>query len=99
MEGAVERALCRRNSTAESLALVPLAGIAQPLDDATGEVILDLAVARDRLTHVRARILIPIVFPAVSDENTTHLGKLLDQVGALHATWSCATSVRSTIRR
>ena len=47
-------------------------------DDRAGDVILDLAVARNRLAHFRARVLIPIGLAAVPDENATHARELLD---------------------
>ena len=63
-----------------------LGGIAKLFDNRTGEVFLDFAMTRDWLTHFRPRILIPIVFAAMSDEHATHARELLNEVNALHDT-------------
>ena len=56
-----------------------------------GKELVDLPMPRNRLRHARARILIPIVLPAMSDENTSHLLDPLHEVPTLHATSSSAT--------
>ena len=61
------------------------------LQDGLGQKLVDLAMAWDRLRHARARILIPIVLPAVPDENASDLLDLLNEVPALRATSNSAT--------
>jgi hypothetical protein len=39
----------------------------------------------------RARILVPIVFPSMPNENASHFLNLLNEVAALHATSNSAT--------
>jgi len=60
------------------------AWVAKLFDNGTREVLLDFAMARNRLAHFRPRILIPIVFPSVPDENAAHARELLNEVNALH---------------
>lgn len=52
---------------------------------------MDFTMSRHRLRHLRPRILIPIVLPAVPDKHTPQLFDLLDQIPPLHATLSSAT--------
>ena len=59
--------------------------VTQFLEDATGQEFLDFTVARDRLAHLGARVLIPIVFAAVTDEDTAHLREPLKKFDALHS--------------
>lgn len=53
--------------------------------DVSGEVILYLAMAGDRLTCAGSGILIPIMTTAVPNKNASVLFDLTDQVNALHA--------------
>ena len=55
------------------------------LEDVSGEVVPDLTMATDRLTGTRSWVLIPIVTSTVSDENTSVLLDLANQVNTLHA--------------
>jgi hypothetical protein len=59
-------------------------------NDRTCKKLVDLAMPRHWLCHARARVLIPVVPPTMSDQNASHLLDLLDQVSALHATSSSA---------
>ncbi len=58
------------------------------LDDASRQVFFDLSVSRDRLRHLRVRILKPVVFTAMSDEDRAAFLDLANQLPPLHATSS-----------
>ncbi len=60
------------------------AWVAKLFDNGTRQVLLDFAMARNRLAHFGPRILIPIVFPSVPDENAAHARELLNEVNTLH---------------
>jgi len=60
------------------------AWVAKLFDNGTREVLLDFAMARNRLAHFRARILIPIMLPSVPDEHAAHARELLNEVKTLH---------------
>lgn len=55
------------------------------LQDVSGEVVFDLAMAGHGLAGTCTWVLIPIMTPAVSDENTAALFDLANQVNSLHA--------------
>lgn len=54
-------------------------------EDISGEVILDLTVTSDGLAGTSFGILVPIMTPTVSDENTSVLFDLANEVNSLHA--------------
>ena len=47
--------------------------------DVSGEVLFDFTMPRDGLTDARVRVLIPVVFPAVPDEQAPDSFDLMDQ--------------------
>ena len=51
-------------------------------------VLVDFVVSRNRLAHLRRRVLIPIVFATVSNEDRALLFDFLDQFAPLHASSS-----------
>ena len=53
-------------------------------------MLLDLAVSRDGLGNFGRRILIPVVPPAVADEDRAEFFDFPDQVAVLHAISSSA---------
>jgi len=53
-------------------------------------MLLDLAVARDRLRDLGGRILIPVVLAAVADEDAAKLFNFPDEVAMFHASSSSA---------
>ena len=55
------------------------------LEDVSGEMILDFAVASNWLTGASSWILIPIMTTTVPDENTSVFLNLADEVNSLHA--------------
>ena len=59
--------------------------VAQLFNDGTGEIFLEFPMARNRLAHLGAGILIPIMLAAVPDEHATHPGEFLNEFGAFHA--------------
>jgi len=61
------------------------------IDFIQGKEFFDLSMPRHWLRHACEGILIPIVFPAMSDENAAHLLDLLYEVPALHANSNSAT--------
>lgn len=54
-------------------------------EDVSGEVVFDLTMASHRLAGTGSWVLIPIVTTTVSDENTSVLLDLANQVNSLHA--------------
>lgn len=70
--------------------LARYSSIAQLPKNAAREKFLDFTMPRDGLTLFGARVLIPVVFPSVPDEDTPQRGQLLDEFDALHATRSSA---------
>ena len=62
----------------------PGLGFFQDLDDTFREVFVDLAMARDRLGNLGGGIVIPVVFPAMANEDTAVRFKLSDKIFALH---------------
>ena len=54
------------------------------------EMLLDLAVPRHRLRHFIRGILIPVVPPAVANEDASEFLDLPDEVAVLHATSNSA---------
>ena len=58
--------------------------IPQHLQDALCEVFIDFGVSRDGLRHFRDGVVIPIVFPAVANEQTTSGFKPPNKVFPLH---------------
>ena len=67
-------------------------------EDVPGEVLAELAVARHRLTDSGLGILIPVVIPAVTDEDAAGFLDLPDQGHAFHWIWSSATRRTPGIR-
>jgi len=55
------------------------------LKDVSGEVVFDLAMAGNGLAGTGPRVLIPIMTPAVPDENASILLDLANQLDSLHA--------------
>ena len=55
------------------------------LEDVSGKMVLDFAVASNGLASARSWILIPIVTATVPDENTSVFLNLADEVNSLHA--------------
>jgi hypothetical protein len=55
------------------------------LKDVSGEVVFDLAMAGNGLAGTGLRVLIPIMTPAVPDENASILLDLANQLDSLHA--------------
>ena len=82
------RSMRRDSPGVGSGALLALFRIRELLDDALRDKFLYLGVSRDRLRHFRLRVLIPIVLPAVPDENCATFLNLTNQVAPLHATSS-----------
>jgi hypothetical protein len=56
-----------------------------------GKMLLDFAMAGDRLTHAGSGILVPIVPAAMTDEDASLLLNPSDEFEPLHAIWSSAT--------
>ena len=54
-------------------------------NDVPGKMILDFPMSWNGLAGTRAGILIPIMPPAVADENATNLFKLADEINPFHA--------------
>ena len=54
-------------------------------DDMPGKMILDFPVSRYGLAGTRSGILIPIMPPAMANENATALFKLADEINPFHA--------------
>lgn len=54
-------------------------------NDVAGEMVFDLGMARNRLTGMGSRILIPIVSAAMPNEHTSHALDLSHEFPALHA--------------
>jgi len=59
--------------------------------DMASEMILDFAVAGDRLTCAGPGVLVPVMSSAVADEDTAILFKPADKFLAFHAIRSSAT--------
>jgi len=59
--------------------------------DGLRKKLVDLAVTGDRLRHSSAGVLIPIVFPSMSNENAPQFLYFLYEVSAFHATSNSAT--------
>jgi len=53
-------------------------------------MLFDFVVTRDGLTNFCFGILIPIVFPAVPNEDRACCLNLSDEFAAFHLSWSCA---------
>src|SRR5579883_289014 len=79
----------------EAHARHPLHAVVRPsgqfLQNGLGKKFFDLPMPRHWLRHACDWILIPIVFPAMPDENASHLLELLHEVPALHASSNSAT--------
>ena len=54
--------------------------------DVAGEMVFDLGMARDRLTGMGSRILIPVVSAAVTNQNTSVIFNFIDQIVPFHPT-------------
>ena len=65
--------------------------MAELLNDMAGQVIVDLAMARNRLRRAGFRIAVPIVLGAMSNKDRAGLPDLLDQGSSLHATAKSST--------
>ena len=61
-------------------------------NDMPSEVLVDLAMPWDGLGDLGSWILIPVVFAAVSDEDTAEFLHGLDQITMLHATASSSSA-------
>ena len=64
--------------------------VAEHFQNVPREVLLDLAVSRHWLRHLGRGILIPVVPPAVADEDAAESLDFLDEIPVLHATSSSA---------
>ena len=58
--------------------------------DVPSQVLVDLAVSRDRLGEFCRRILIPIVASSMANEDAAEFLDFLDEVAMLHATSNSA---------
>jgi hypothetical protein len=60
-------------------------------DDVPGKMFLDFPVPGNGLACACLWVLIPIMPPAMSDENAARPFKLADKINPFHANWSSAT--------
>jgi hypothetical protein len=60
--------------------------VAQLFYDSPRQMFIDFAVAWNGLAHFRTRVLIPIMFAAMPNENATQACQLLNQFDAFHDT-------------
>jgi hypothetical protein len=74
---------------AEQSRVVPSAS--QFSKDVSCQLLVDFTVSGDRLTHVRAGILIPVMSAAMMDKDTSHAFDFPHEVMALHPSRSSAT--------
>ena len=58
--------------------------ITEHLDNMLGKSVLDLSMPWHRLSNFGFQILIPVMFAAVTDENTTHVLKPFYQLAPFH---------------
>ena len=65
-------------------------GVGQHFQDALGEVFVDLGVSRNRLRNPRAGVVLPIVFPAVTNQLAADGFELPDEILSLH--WSVSSA-------
>ena len=77
------------NREAQCIRLVRPSG--KLFQDGLREKLVDLAMPGDWLRHACAGILVPIVFPSMSNENAPYFLYLLHEVPAFHATSNSAT--------
>jgi hypothetical protein len=70
---------------------VPILTLLQHFDDVFRHRVFDLEMSWDRLAHFGYRILIPVIFPAMSDERASHRLEGSNEFGALHATFKSPT--------
>ena len=65
--------------------------VTEHADDVPGQMVLDLAVSWDRLGHPGGRVPVPVVPPAMADQDASESLDRADQVGPLHGTTNSST--------
>ena len=58
--------------------------VAQHLQDALGEMFVDIGVSGNGLEYLRGGVVILVVFPAVANKHTATRSELPDEVFPLH---------------
>src|SRR5579885_909130 len=87
-----QRVRCNRMLGGASVIVSPfIRRVPEHTDDMSGERVLDLAVAGDRLRHSGPRIPVPVVPPAMADQDASEPLDRADQLDPLHGITSSST--------